>query len=145
MDNFIEIRDYDAAIHREILDSLLKGDAQADPALIEICEDRAIAEMKSYLGHCYDTDVIFAQRGSTRHPLILMMALDIAIYHIFCIHNPYKISQMRKDRYDRAVAWMHEVAKGNVTIDGAPKRDLMEQPDVSPFQFSSEPKRGTYL
>lgn len=145
MDNFIEIRDYDAAIHREILDSLLKGDAQADPALIEICEDRAVAEMKSYLCHFYDTDVIFAQRGNARHPLILMMALDIAIYHIFCLHNPYKISQMRKDRYDRAVSWMHEVAKGNVTIDGAPKRDLQENSEASPWQINCDPKRGTYL
>ena len=43
MDNFIEMRDYDASIHREILDSLLKGDAQSDPILIEICEDRAVS------------------------------------------------------------------------------------------------------
>lgn len=50
MANFITIEDYDATIHREILDSLLrKESASYDPQIIEICEDRAIAEMRSYL------------------------------------------------------------------------------------------------
>ena len=143
MDNFIEIRDYDASIHREILDSLLKGDAQADPEIIEICEDRAVAEMKSYLSKFYDTETIFSQRGPERHPLILMMCLDIAVYHIFCIHNPYKISDIRKDRYERACTWMKEVSRGTVTIDGAPKLKADEAADASPWQIHSDPYRAT--
>lgn len=145
MNNFIEIRDYDATIHREILDSLLKGDAQSDPVLIEICEDRAIAEMKSYLGRFYDTETIFSQRGSNRHPLILMMCLDITVYHIFCLHNPYKISDIRKERYERAVSWMKEVSKGNIVIDGAPKLQSAAAEDSNPWRIVSEPNRGTYL
>lgn len=145
MDNFIDIRDYDATIHREILDSLLKGDAQADPQLVEICEDRAIAEMKSYLGTFYDTDLIFAQRGCSRHPLILMMCIDIAVYHIFCIHNPYKLSEVRKERYERAVTWMKEVSKGLVIIDGAPRLHQDEAENSSPWRIVSESNRSTYL
>ena len=50
MQNFISLEDYDASIHREILDSLLRqGTSDYDPQIIEICEDRAISEMKSYL------------------------------------------------------------------------------------------------
>ena len=143
MDNFIDIRDYDSAIHREILDSLLKGDAMADPAIIEVCEDQAISEMKSYLGHYYDVETIFSQRAEQRHPLILMMCLDITIYHIFCIHNPYKMSDIRKDRYERAVTWMKEVAKGIITIDGAPKKEVTE--GSVPWQILSNDRRGTYL
>lgn len=145
MDNFIDIRDYDASIHREILDSLLKGDAQADPSIVEICEDRAVAEMKSYLGHFYDTEKIFSQRGTDRHPLILMMALDIAIYHIFTKHNPYKISETRKNRYERSVKWLEAVAQGGVVIDGAPKREAEEAAAASPWQIHSEGKRETYM
>lgn len=146
MDNFIDIRDYDASIHREILDSLLKGDAQADPAIIEICEDRAVSEMRSYLGKFYDCDAIFSQRCCQRHPLILMMCMDIAVYHIFCIHNPYKISPIRKERYERAVEWMKEVARGNVTIDGAPRRaDEADGGNSAPWQIHSDEQRGTYL
>ena len=48
MANFINTTDYDATIHREILDSLLRKDSAAyDPQIIEICEDRAISEMRS--------------------------------------------------------------------------------------------------
>ncbi len=42
MSNFINIEDYDASIHRDILDALTREDA----SLVEICEDRAIAEMR---------------------------------------------------------------------------------------------------
>lgn len=71
-------------------------------------------------GKTYDCDAIFAARGDGRHPLVLMFALDIAIYHIFCQHNPYKVSEVRKERYDRAIEWLKGVMDGDVTIDGAP-------------------------
>lgn len=119
---FINIEDYDASIHREILDSLLRADSENyDPQIIEICEDRAIAEMKSYLNKTYDVEEIFSATGSDRNALILMFALDIAIYHIFCQHNPYKISQIRQDRYERAVEWLKGVMKGDITIADAPR------------------------
>ena len=79
MSNFIEITDYDASIHREILDSLLRqGTADYDPQIVEICEDRAVMEMRSYLNKKYDCDKIFSARGTDRHALVLMFALDIA-------------------------------------------------------------------
>ena len=111
MGNFINIEDYDASIHREILDALTRDDA----SLVEICEVRAIAEMRCYLSKRYDCDAIFSAVGDQRNQLVLMMALDIAIYHIFSIHNPQKLSQLRKDRYDRAVEWMRAVADEEVS------------------------------
>ena len=45
-------------------------------------------EMRSYLNKKYDCDKIFSASGTDRHALVLMFALDIAIYHIFCQHNP---------------------------------------------------------
>ena len=45
MSKFIELSDYDASIHREILDALTRE----DDAVVEICEDRAVAEMRCYL------------------------------------------------------------------------------------------------
>lgn len=53
-----------------------------DAAIIDICEERAISEMKSYLAPVYDVEAVFGARGEERHPLVLMMALDIAVYHI---------------------------------------------------------------
>ncbi|WP_278794691.1 DUF1320 domain-containing protein [Hoylesella nanceiensis] len=145
MQNFISLEDYDASIHREILDSLLRqGTSDYDPQIIEICEDRAISEMKSYLNKKYDCQAIFSQTGAERHPLILMFALDIAIYHIFCQHNPYKMSKIREDRYERATTWLKGVMKGDITIEGAPLLPSDALSDNSNWQIKSEEVRPVF-
>ena len=146
MSNFITPEDYDASIHREILDALLRHDSDvSDSAIVEICEDRAVSEMRSYLGKYYDCNAIFRATGSDRHPLVLMMAIDIAVYHIFCQHNPYKMSEIRKERYARAVKWLEAVAAAKITIDGAPKLPEEELHANSPWQIESEILRDTRL
>lgn len=146
MDNFITTADYDATIHREILDALLRKDtATYDPQIVEICEDRAISQMRSYLSKRYDCEKIFSAQGGDRHPEILMFAVDIAVYHIFCQHNPYKIAQIRKDRYDRAMVWLKDVAKNTINIAGAP---MLAEDDLqanSQWQIHSEDIRPTLL
>lgn len=141
MSTFINTEDYDASIHAEILTALTRSDA----AIIEICEDRAIAEMRSYMSARYDTDSIFSATGDNRNPLILMMAIDISVYHIFCIHNPQKLSQIRKDRYDRAIDWLKQVASCKISIDGAPLLGTDAQKTNSPWQMTSNPKRTNHL
>jgi phage gp36-like protein len=144
MTNFINIEDYDATIHREILDSLLrKESASYDPQIIEICEDRAVAEMRSYMNKTYDCNTIFSATGDDRHALILMFAIDITVYHIFCQHNPYKIAKTRQDRYDRAVEWLKGVMKGDITIDGAPLLPEEDLSDNSPWQIQADDVRAT--
>ena len=137
MSQFIDIKDYDASVHREILDALVRD----DETLVEICEDRAIAEMRGYLSKRYDCNAIFSASGEERNQLILMMVIDIAVYHIFCIHNPQKLSQVRKDRYERAVEWMKAVANEEVSIDGAPLLPEEDRARKSALMFKSNPKR----
>lgn len=141
MSKFITPQDYDASIHREILDALTRN----DNAIIEICEDRAISEMRGYLSARYDADAIFKTEGAARNELVLMMAVDIAVYHLFSIHNPQKMSQIRKDRYDRAMEWLKQVATFKITIDSAPKLPEEEQKKNSPWLMSSNPKRTNHL
>ncbi|MCH3995023.1 MAG: DUF1320 domain-containing protein [Prevotella sp.] len=141
MSKFIDLKDYDASIHRDILDALVRE----DETLVEICEDRAIAEMRCYLSKRYDCDIIFSATGENRNQLVLMMLLDIAIYHIFSIHNPMKLSQLRKDRYDRAVEWMKAVSNEDISIDGAPILSNEELERKSQFQLKSNPKRVNHF
>ena len=141
MSHFITIKDYDATIHKEILDALTRD----DESLIEICEDRAIIDMRGYLSARYDVDAIFAAEGEARNQLVLMMAIDIAVYHLFCIHNPMKLSKMRENRYDRAVEWLKQVAAFKITIDGAPKLPEEVQKQNAPWLMRSNPKRTSHL
>ncbi|GAB6010808.1 phage protein Gp36 family protein [Viscerimonas tarda] len=140
MSQFIDLTDYDASIHREILDALTRD----DDTIVEICEDRAIAEMRGKLSRRYDVDAIFSANGTDRNQLILMMAIDISVYHIFCIHNPQKLSQVRKDRYERALEWLKQVADEDVSIDGAPLLPEEERREKATFLTKSNPKRRNY-
>lgn len=135
MTHFINPTDYDATVHREIVDALTRG----DDATLDICEERAISEMKSYLAGRYDIETLFDAREAERHPLVLMMCLDIAVYHIYTVGNPLKLSQMRKDRYDRAVEWMKAIKRGNADINGAPL--LAGEERSRDFLHHSNPKR----
>lgn len=137
MSQFIDLKDYDASIHKEILDALTRD----DDTVIEICEDRAVAEMRCYLSKRYDCDKIFSAIGDKRNQLILMMAIDIAVYHIFCIHNPRNLSQVRKDRYERAVEWMKAVADEDISIEGAPLLPEEVRAEKSNFLMKSNRKR----
>lgn len=145
MSTFIQLSDYDSTVHRDILDSLLRGEADDNSRIIEDCEMQAIAEMKSYLNKSYDVEKIFTTEGNARHPLVLMYAKDIAVYHLFCIHNPYKMSQIRKDRYERAVDWLKGVASGLITVDGAPRLPEDEAADNSPWQIENNEFRTTHF
>ncbi len=138
---FITTQDYDASIHREILDAITREDQNS----IQICQDRAIAEMRSYLSKRYDCNTIFNATGEARHPLILMMAVDIAIYHLFCIHNPQKLSQVRKDRYERAINWLKAVAGEEISVEGAPLLPEEERAGKAVLMFKSNPKRNNSL
>lgn len=141
MSQFVNIEDYDASVHREILDALIRD----DQSLVEICEDRAIAEMRCYLSKRYDCDAIFSASGEDRNQLILMMVIDIAVYHIFCIHNPQKLSQIRKDRYERAVEWMRAVADEEISIEGVPMLPEDERASKASLMFKSNRKRVNRL
>lgn len=140
MSQFVQLSDYDASIHREILDALTRS----DESVVEICEDRAIAEMRCYLSRRYDCDRIFSATGDDRLQLVLMMVIDIAVYHIFSIHNPQKLSQLRKDRYDRAVEWMKAVAAEDISIEGAPLLPEEQRAAHAAFRIHSNPKRTNH-
>lgn len=140
MTHFIDPSDYDATVHRDIIDALTRG----DNAILDICEDRAIEEMKSYLSARYDAEAIFDARGGDRHPLVLMMCLDIATYHIYSAGNPQKmLNGIRKDRYERAVEWLKGVQRGTISINGAPL--LQEELRQQDFLYRSNPKRTLHL
>lgn len=137
MSQFIDLKDYDASIHREILDALTRE----DDAVVEICEDRAIAEMRCYLSKRYDCDKIFSATGGKRNQLVLMIAIDIAVYHIFTIHNPRNLSSIRKERYERAVKWLESVADEDISVDGAPLLPEEVRANKSNFLMKSNRKR----
>ena len=129
----------------EMCHGILDGLTSEGETLVEICEDRAISEMRGYMSARYDVDELFSAEGTARNQLVLMMAIDIAVYHLFSIHNPQKISQIRKDRYERAVEWLKQIAAFKISVDGATSLPEETVKNNSPMRMSSNPKRTNHL
>lgn len=133
--SFITEEDYDSTLHSEIIDALTRS----DDTVLEQCQNDAIAEMKGYLSARYDADAIFDARGDERNRLVLMYAKDIAIYHVFCVHNPYKMSTIRKERYERAMEWLKLVSQGKLQIADAPSLSDEDRRQRANFYIHSNP------
>lgn len=52
-----------------------------DDAIVETILLEAEETVRAYLHHRYDTAVIFTAEAGDRHPLIVRLAKEIAIYH----------------------------------------------------------------
>ena len=101
--------------------------------------------MRSLVGARYDCGAIFSATGGERNVLVLKVCLDIAVYEIFCQHNPYKMSQVRRDRYDDAMQGLRDVRDFNANIEGAPLLDEERQKDNSRWLIDSRPQRDMYF
>ena len=139
MSLFIEKNDYPQSIHTEILDALTRD----DDAILDIIEDMNIALMRGYMEDRYDAEAIFSERGGERNRLVVSILLDLVIYDVFSIHNPQKLSAVRKDRYERALEWLKAVQKCNIVISGAPRP--ANEKSGSGFLIESNAKRDYRL
>lgn len=134
--NFITVDDYSASIRIEFVEKAARGDDN----ILEIVENQAVSEMKSYLSGRYDVDAIFSAIGEDRHDLVLMFAKDIAIYHLCSIREGL-MTQTRIDRYERAIDWLKDVQKGELVVEGLPRLQNEDQAARSEYLMKSNPKR----
>ena len=137
MSRFLTEKDYDASVHKEILDAVTREDTAA----VKICEDRAVKDMRNYLHQFYDCDAIFSARGDERDALLVMFCIDITVYHLFCMHNPRNLPKFREDRYNRAIEWLKAVGRGKDVAEGLP--ELEDKEEKSEYQIMGEPVRPT--
>ena len=111
---FIEESDYEVQVRQEIMSIL---DPSAANSAIEMAEHMAIDQIKSYLSGRYDVDAIFSATGEERNHFLLMIAIDIALYHLWSKRAPRKIPELRAQRYQDAIDWLKAVGEGTMTTD----------------------------
>lgn len=110
---FIDNEDYKVVIG----EAAFKVVSQASPENIANAEAAAIEEISGYLRPVYDTEAIFKASDKTRNRLITMYAADIALYHLTA-STPQKMgSEIRKERYERAIKWLEGVQAGRIVPD----------------------------
>lgn len=120
--SFINDNDYQVVIG----EVALKVISQVSEEVRSAAEMQAQAEIAAYLNPKYDTEKIFSPEEHfssepvARHPLIVMYTVDIALYHMSASLPGKMGSEIRKERYERAIKWLEGVASGRIVPTGLP-------------------------
>ncbi len=117
---FINDNDYQVVIG----ETALKVISQVSAEVRSAAELQAQAEIAGYLNPKYDTEKIFNTQeymgDEPPHPLIVMYTADIALYHMSASLPGKMGSEIRKERYERAIKWLEGVASGKIVPTGLP-------------------------
>lgn len=110
---FIDNEDYRVVIG----EAALKVISQSSPENIANAEAEAMEEIVGYLRPVYDTDAVFSASADDRNRLIVMYTADIVLYHLTASQPQKMGSEIRKERYDRAIKWLEGVQAGKIIPD----------------------------
>lgn len=110
---FITDEDYRVVIG----EAALKVVSQASAENRANAEVEAIEEIASYLRPVYDCKATFEAEGDNRNRLIVMYTCDIALYHMASAMPQKMGSEIRKERYERAIKWLEGVQAGKIVPD----------------------------
>ncbi len=133
---FINDEDYRVVIGEQALKviSQISDDNRAN------AEEEAIEEISSYLRPKYDTEALFSAEGNERNKLIVMYTCDIALYHM-AASLPQKMgTEIRKERYDRAIKWLEGVQAGKNVPDLPVSTDEEGNPVGFPMVYGCQKK-----
>lgn len=133
---FITEEDYKVVIG----DAALKVITQTDEANRTNAEAEAIEEMSGYLRPKYDCTAAFTTEGEQRNRQLVMYACDIALYHMVSAMPQKMGSEIRKERYERAIKWLEGVQAGKIIPDLPIATDESGNTPTGTTIYSSEPK-----
>lgn len=103
-------------------------------------ETEAIEEIAGYLRPKYDCNAIFSAEGENRNRLVVMYACDCALYHMSASMPQKMGTEIRKERYERAIKWLEGVQAEKIIPDLPLATDEDGEPTGFLFKYSSQPK-----
>lgn len=142
MAQFLTPRELETHLYRENIEVISRD----DETLLVAAIDAAVQEAYGYLG-AFDREKIFSSEGPGRNPLLLIFVKDIAVWHFVNLCNAGTDLQLRQTRYERAVAWLRQVQKGELT----PALPVVDEdgdgvPDTpGEYVFGSNPRRNQHF
>jgi len=127
--------DMGTVIYDYQVSQIADGDDTAMPSAIMA----AVEEAESYLTPNsrkewqdgrpkYDVNKIFSAVGSARNYLILQHCKTIAKFHFINLCNADILYERAQKNYDRAVSYLKDLGRGNVTLNSLPL--LVETPET---------------
>ena len=108
---FLVKEDFDVQVREEIL-SILQH--ESDTAL-DTAERMALDQITQYIGSRYDTDTVFSQTEDLRDHFIIMITIDLLLYHLWSKKAPRRLPEFRSQRYQDALDWLIKVGTGKLS------------------------------
>ncbi|MGY5552052.1 phage protein Gp36 family protein [Riemerella anatipestifer] len=148
---FLQKEDLKNNIYNYQLEQITEGD---DGIVLQALASAEI-ELKSYLqgnhkkeyldGRLrYDVEAILSKTGDERNALLVSHGIAIAKWYIIDLCNVDILYEQAKERYDRAVAWLKQLAKGEVNLSDLPtlqdNANNGDEDTVQPFIYGSRQK-----
>lgn len=131
---FITEEDYKVVIG----DNALKVISQVSEENRANAEMEAQEEISGYLRPKYDCTAIFEALPEQRNRLIVMYTCDIALYHMSAAMPQKMGSEVRKERYERAIKWLEGVQAGKIVPDLPAALDEDGLPSGDSFVYSCQ-------
>ncbi len=110
---FVTTQDIDVLIRADMLQHLIGSDTQ----LLGKAESAAIQKISNYLNTRYNTQKVFAAKGTDRDELLLMYVIDVMLYDLHSRINPRKIPELRRTRYNEVIQWLTDIQAGKIHPD----------------------------
>ncbi len=148
---FLQITDLKNNIYNYQIDQITEG----DEGIVLQAMASAEQELKSYLqgnhkkeyldGRLrYDVDAIFSATGNDRNAMLLNCAINIAKWNIVDLCNVDILYEQAKERYDRSINWLKDLATGVVNLSDLPiikeDDDNSTKDKTQAFRFGSRKK-----
>jgi len=129
--------DFDKQIKTDMLSRIIESNA----AILDDSERAALAEVQAYLRSNYDVPAIFSTSGTARDAYILMITIDVLLYHVHSRNNPNQIPDIRRERYLEAKRTLEDIAKGVIDL-GLPRSVDEDGDQITRIRYSSDGRRN---
>lgn len=106
---YIVTSDIENHIEQGLLAALTFNDPDTNTPIVI---SQAISQLRSYLLARYQIDLELAKTGADRDSLIVMLCLDLVVYHLFTLVDAAHIPIARADRYKAALDFLKDAQSG---------------------------------
>jgi len=114
---YITKSDLETSIEQALLENL---DFSSDDSVITTACSQAASQLWSYLSYKYDIATELAKTTTSRNDMVLMIARDLAIYHIWTYIDSASIPHARAARYTAAMDFLKAAQLGTASLDLGP-------------------------
>jgi phage gp36-like protein len=129
---YISKTDLEKHIEETLLNAL---DFSGDDSVITVACSQASSQLLAYLKGKYNIAAELEKSDDARDEMLVMIAKDLAIYHIWTFCDPSSIPSARRERYTAAVDFLKSAQSGSVTVN-IPVNEIF-----SPIEGGSNTKR----